>query len=627
MSRAVRGRNEIALWRLAVALLMALVANLGFAQTGRSWALVIGVETFESDAVSPVPSAGADARVVSETLVRNGFSPDHVVTMTSDAPDALRPTNVNVIEQVEKLAGVVQPEDAFFFYYVGHGITRDGRHFLATTNTRLSTPATIEASALSLDALGSALKNVVAQRAVYCIDAFKGSPDKNRELLDNPLTSSFLQAIMGMARGTALGNAGVGVLIANSLNERSYNAPLRGHSAFAWFVAEALGGKAFSQGEAMDFAAFAAWVQAGVRTWSDENLTVRSRTQVPLFQIVGTGRVTFGTSTGGGGPITPINPDSGRTNPPVANNLVRVSFSTTPPGARITVNNVEIGGKTTPFEFDLNLGTDLTQDITVVATLEGYERVEQVLTVRRGQPAEVALTLRRIGTGTNPPVTNPPVTNPNAGSSAFLARKVNVGDTYAFSYRSDSKAQGVSIQVQATDTHKVTRVAPDGSFTVEGTITDAKLRLNNQEIAQESQPPTTVTFAANGVVESVQSAQITPTALRFAKMTMFVAPGRQVKRGDRWEHALVADAQRGLVDATIQYQVDRLEKVNGLDTYKIRFNYKEKIGAKPTQVTGFVWISANDGWLVKSDLDIKNAPSDGGTGPIDVSLYIERKAP
>lgn len=621
MSRAVRGRFEVALGRLAGVLLAMLLSALGAAQLGRSWALVIGVEAFESEAVSSVPGAVADARVVAETLVRNGFAPDHVVMMTSDSSDSLRPTNVNVIEQIERLSTVVQPEDAFFFYYVGHGITRDGRHFFATTNTRLSTPSTVEVSTLSLDSLGAALKNVVAQRAVYCIDAFKGSPDKNRELLDNPLTPSFLQAIMGMARGTALGNAGVGVLIANSINERSYHAPMRGHSAFAWFVAEALGGKAFAQGDAMDFAAFAAWVQAGVRTWSDENLTVRSRTQVPLFQIVGSGRVTFGTSTGGGGPITPFNPEPGRTNPPVSNNLVRVSFNTTPPGARITVNDVEIGGKTTPFEFDLNLGTDLTQDITVVATLDGYEKVEQVLTVRRGQPAEVALTMRRTGTGTNPPVT------PNVGASAFLARKVNVGDAYAFSYRSDSKAQGVSIQVQATDTHKVTRVAPDGSFTVESTITDAKLRLNNQEIAQESQPPTTATFGPNGVVESVQSAQITGTALRFAKMTMFVAPGREVKRGDRWEHTIVADAQRGLVDATIQYQVDRLEKVNGLDTYKIRFNYKEKVGAKPTQVTGFVWISATDGWLVKSDLDIKGAPSDGATGPIDISLKIERKLP
>ncbi|MCW5943140.1 MAG: caspase family protein [Fimbriimonadaceae bacterium] len=622
MSRAIRGRFEIALGRVAVALVLTFLSAIGSAQLGRSWALVIGVESFESDAVSPVPNAVADARVVAETLVRNGFAPDHVITMTSDGGDSLRPTNVNVIEQIEKLATVVQPEDAFFFYYVGHGITREGRHFLATTNTRLSTPGTVEISALSLDSLGAALKNVIAQRAVYCIDAFKGSPDKNRELLDNPLTPSFLQAIMGMARGTALGNAGVGVLLANSINERSYNAPLRGHSAFAWFVAEALGGKAFAQGESMDFAAFAAWVQAGVRTWSDENLTVRSRTQVPLFQIVGTGRVTFGTSTGGGGPITPLNPDPGRTNPPT-NNLVRVSFSTTPPGARITVNDVEIGGKTTPFEFDLNLGTDLTQDITVVATLEGYERVEQVLTVRRGQPAEVALTLRKAGT--NPPANPNP--NPNVGASAFLARKVNVGDTYAFNYRSDSKAQGVTIQVQATDTHKVTRVAPDGSFTVESTITDAKLRLNNQEIAQESQPPTTVTFAPNGVVQSVQSAQITGTALRFAMMTMFVAPGKEVKRGDKWEHSIAADAQRGLVDATIQYQVDRLEKVNGVEAYKIRFNYREKVGAKPTQVTGFVWISATDGWLLKSDLDIKGAPSDAGSGSIDISLLIERKLP
>lgn len=601
-----------ALGRCFIALAAVAVAAISTAQFGRNWALVIGVESFESEDVASVPFAVADARSVADSLIRSGYPAEQVVLMTSDVTSGgLRPSNVHVIEQIDRLAQRIQPEDSFLLYYVGHGITREGRHFLATVNTRMSTVNTLELTTLSVEALTASLKNIQAQRAVYIFDAFKGLPEKARAQQDNLLTSSFNQALMNIARSTALGNAGVGVLIANSINERSYEAPVRNHSVFAWYVVDAMTA-AFSQGEPINFAAFAAYVQASVRTWSDENLTVRNRTQTPQFQLVGSPRITFGVSAGGTArptfPTDPIRP------PVTQRDVSRVSFETIPAGARISVDGVQIGGRVTPFEFDLELEGDEVRDITIVAELEGYQTAVERMTIRRGQPATILIPLRRIGDAPAPTVETP-----------FLGRQVNVGDTYVFAYRSESRAEGTRIEFTATDTQRVTRVAPDGNYTIESTVTNGRIRLNNQEVPQPDQPPTSITYGPNGDIVLIQSPVGGQSAYRFANMSIFVAPGRQVGRGDRWEYTISADAQRGVVPAVATYQVERTERVHGIETFRIRYTYRETTGASPASASGVFNISAVDGWLVRAELTLRNAPSDGIVGPLDITLRIDRQ--
>lgn len=605
--------------RCALPVAVALLSAASMAQLGRNWAFVVGVGDYESEAVSPIPFAVADAKAVADALMRNGYSADSVVLMTSDVESGnLRPTNVNILERLEALSVQIQPQDSFFFYYAGHGITREGRHFLATTNTRLSTLATLDVSTLSVEALANALKNIQAQRAVFLYDAFKGSPDRNREQYDNLLTPSFQQSLMAASRSLSFGNAGVGFMVANAQGERSYDAAMRNHSVFAYYVVEALSGAAFSQGEALSFATFAAYVQSGVRTWSDENLTTRSRSQIPTFQIVGAPRVNFGTSSGGTGipPIRQPDPNQG-TRPPVRNGRARVQFSTTPEGAQITVNDVQIGGRVTPFEFELNLGDAGVQDITVVATLEGYETATKVVTVRANEPADIHIELTRTGGGGT---TNP--TTPTG--NLFLTRKVNVGDDFVYTINSESTSQGAKLVFTGTDTQRVTRVSPDGTYTVESTVTAATVKLNQQEpVPIPEQPPTTTTYAADGTIQSIQSAAVA-SPYRYALMTMFIAPDKDVKRGDKWTRDFSADQQRGTVGSRVEFTVDRMERINGVECYKIRVNYRETAGQRPATASGFIWISQADGWLVRSDLDLKNAPSDGNVGQLDIKVRVER---
>ena len=53
-----------------------------------------------------------------------GFAEDNVYLMTSQMSGRKEPTHVNVSRQLSLLSGRVKAEDAFIFYFSGHGITK-----------------------------------------------------------------------------------------------------------------------------------------------------------------------------------------------------------------------------------------------------------------------------------------------------------------------------------------------------------------------------------------------------------------------------------------------------------------------------------------------------------------------
>src|SRR5688500_12208418 len=80
---------------------------------GQKWALLVGVNDYESDDIVDLLYAVPDIRAVAGALrVGAGFAEETVVVMTSDlASGPNRPTNVNVLKRLDTLARQIGPED------------------------------------------------------------------------------------------------------------------------------------------------------------------------------------------------------------------------------------------------------------------------------------------------------------------------------------------------------------------------------------------------------------------------------------------------------------------------------------------------------------------------------------
>lgn len=230
---------------LAFALVMAVLGlALPTSAQGRGWALVVGVDQYESSRIAPLRYASADARVVAQVLRDScGLPAEHVLLMTTDGPAAERPTSTNVLSRLAGLRGVVRPDDAFLFYFSGHGVLEDGESFLLTPDASPVSVALMRRSALSAHELREALLDLRASRVLLLIDACRNDPQAGRGSGDNPLTEGMSRDLVLVPRTAARPPDVVATLFACRVGQRSYEG-YHGHGYFTYFLVNGLRGAA-----------------------------------------------------------------------------------------------------------------------------------------------------------------------------------------------------------------------------------------------------------------------------------------------------------------------------------------------------------------------------------------------
>lgn len=105
------------------------------ADEGRKWAVVIGVNEYLDPTIPSLRYCVADARRVSETLIKHGgFDPQRVLLIADDQPRAhLRPLRMNLHRQIGDWLAHSRPEDTVVVTFSGHGFVDEdtGEGFLA----------------------------------------------------------------------------------------------------------------------------------------------------------------------------------------------------------------------------------------------------------------------------------------------------------------------------------------------------------------------------------------------------------------------------------------------------------------------------------------------------------------
>ena len=108
--------------RLLTVLLLTLLVSVPL--QAEKYALLVGINDYP-DEISSLKYCVADVEAFSQALVEvAGFAEKNVYLMTSQMSGRKEPTHVNVIRQLSLLSGRVKAEDAFIFYFSGHGITK-----------------------------------------------------------------------------------------------------------------------------------------------------------------------------------------------------------------------------------------------------------------------------------------------------------------------------------------------------------------------------------------------------------------------------------------------------------------------------------------------------------------------
>ncbi|MCX6367477.1 MAG: SUMF1/EgtB/PvdO family nonheme iron enzyme [Armatimonadetes bacterium] len=343
------------------------------AQQGKSFALLIGVEQYDSPDIARLNFAVTDVTAVG-TALRESLGFGTVRLLTSDTTDArLKPTNVNVFKALDNLATEIGPEDTFVLYFSGHGFSKEGQNFLGSINADPSSVETLSISSVPVATLQSKLKKIKAKQVILIMDACRNDPEAGKGEGDNKLTSDFAKTLGVVARAGGGEGSASAVLFACSEGERAFEEPSFGHSVFTKFLLEGLSGKAAS----LSLEDVTAYTAGEVKKWAKE----RGKKQTPDYARNGTGKLVFSTKVIAAAEPAPI-VEAAR----VAKKSFRASlvFKNAPAGAVIKVNGAVVSGG--------SYGEDLTESesksVSVLITARGFKADGGEVVIKRGVVSE-----------------------------------------------------------------------------------------------------------------------------------------------------------------------------------------------------------------------------------------------
>jgi len=240
------------------------------------WALLVGIDEYSSEIITPLRGAVRDARALRDTLVNYAkFPADNVFCLTSD-DDANLPTLGNMVTKLRYIATKVKPGDVFVFFFAGHGINFKGQNDLNEQNYLLVYESDIRddfilpKTSFSVKELNEYLEKIQSGNTILILDACRNRPGAGRGDEDNLLSESMVNALAeNIDFSTTIYSCNTG--------ERAYEWPGRGRGFFSITLEEALTGKADSN-------------QDGAVTISEVELYLSNRVPDAVARELGSGK-------------------------------------------------------------------------------------------------------------------------------------------------------------------------------------------------------------------------------------------------------------------------------------------------------------------------------------------------
>lgn len=201
---------------------------------GATYAVLIGIETYQKQEISSVQFAQADAAAMKDLLVQELGVPTENVTVWLDF-EATRSVFEN---DLPHLIRQLAPGDRFIFFYAGHGFFANGTNRLTTWDTH---PGNLAGTTVSLEeVLLKPLKDQQGVDSLVFIDAcaadLKTSLVQARDIVSD-LTPSEFEALVRSTDHSA-------AFFACSPNQKAYPSDALQHGIWTYHLIQALQGDA-----------------------------------------------------------------------------------------------------------------------------------------------------------------------------------------------------------------------------------------------------------------------------------------------------------------------------------------------------------------------------------------------
>lgn len=172
----------------------AALRRMGTEGYGRDIALVVGIHDYDDSAFDTLPSYDDPRRVVDFLMNEAGFERVHLLTQR-----CVTKARLDEI-MVDELARDLQPNDRFFFYWQGHGVTEEAGTGLTIGHLPLATSEDGRyASMVEMDDIAGWDRRIPAFQTLYVLDScFSGLAGVTAQ--SGPATDMTLDMVMGPSR-------------------------------------------------------------------------------------------------------------------------------------------------------------------------------------------------------------------------------------------------------------------------------------------------------------------------------------------------------------------------------------------------------------------------------------------
>jgi len=241
---------------------------------GRKFAFVVGINEFKDPNIGNLDKAENDATGVSKILLKYGSFHQIQTIVGNYGRIGLgneSQSKFALEAEFDKMLQVMTPEDSFFFYFSGHGMTDyDEKNYLLTTDTELKS---LIGTSLSVDDLIARTRAKGLKKVIFVLDACR-NPDKTTQVVGPKfLTNVSFTDVEQVA-----------ILYSTKLGYYSYEDDKSAYGVFTKFLIYGMEGRADSNFNAeITFSELADYVTNSLKEWSSEN----KKNQKPYVKYFG----------------------------------------------------------------------------------------------------------------------------------------------------------------------------------------------------------------------------------------------------------------------------------------------------------------------------------------------------
>lgn len=396
--------KRIGLWLLAVLV----TQGTGSAEGGRRFALLVGINNYDSAEITDLRFAVNDVTTLAKGLTATaplGFQAENVFLMTDQTTDdAYRPKQTNILVRFDMLKSQVKPEDLLLFYFAGHGLESGGEYYLLTQDSDIRTKSALERSALRLSDVRKLLDEVPCAERLLFFDACRddpraegraagGAPNVLSEVFVRGMRPRALEAVPETVTRPRL----TATFYATQQGQRSYEWPARSQGFFSYYLVQGLRGEAAQPDGKVTLNSLEAYLSQAV--------PASTRREINQLQTPWVDRSSAGGAELVLGRFPPRNIDK-----VTATATLRVRAR--PDGAVVILDGEMVG--VTPCEAEVDLLGQQERTVEVAVTRQGFRTETRRVSLTRGQMAELELgelvkrPIRQAVTGTLKITSDPP---------------------------------------------------------------------------------------------------------------------------------------------------------------------------------------------------------------------------